>query len=235
MLDVICLKWGSKKYSPEYVNRLFFAVRRNLTIPFRFSCFTENTIGLHNNINIIPLKYTNIGEDVAGWWFKPYMFASNENGLKGRVLYFDLDTLIVNNIDHIAQSTESFIVLRDFMHPQHDNMGSGLMMWNANDVNHIWDNFYYRNPRNIAHSFHPHGDQRYIQQEQKDRTYWQDLFPDEIISYKLHCQNGLPNKAKVICFHGIPSIPEAINTTTKIQGYTLLPANWIGEYWKDEI
>lgn len=235
MLNVVCLKWGSEKYSPEYVNRLFYAVKRNLTIPFQFSCFTENADGLEPDIHTIPLKFTNVGEHIAGWWFKPYMFASSYNGLSGRVLYLDLDTLITGNIDNIAASTESFVVLRDFMHPQNNNMGSGVMAWNAEDVEHIWSAFYNNDPAAIARSFHPHGDQRFIQRERKERAYWQDLFPGEVVSFKLHCREGLPDDARVVCFHGNPSIPESISTTTKTNGLIIPPAPWVEEYWTDEL
>ena len=38
---VICMKWGTL-YGAEYVNRLYHAVRRNITGDLRFICFTDN-------------------------------------------------------------------------------------------------------------------------------------------------------------------------------------------------
>ena len=38
---IICLKWG-KKYSAEYVNKLYAMTQRNCTVPHQFICFTEN-------------------------------------------------------------------------------------------------------------------------------------------------------------------------------------------------
>ena len=44
MKNVICMKWGDK-FGPEYVNRLHRMVEKNLTIPHRFVCFTDNGDG----------------------------------------------------------------------------------------------------------------------------------------------------------------------------------------------
>lgn len=232
-MNVVCLKWGTK-FPPEYVNHLFCGVKRNLTIPFTFYCVTDDGEGLNPEINVLPIKYTNIGESVAGWWSKVQLFAP-DIGFSGRVFYLDLDTLITGNIDHIVSCDQQFIVLQDFMHPDNDNMGSGIMAWNTDKVGHIWKNFYYNNPTQIARSFHPHGDQRYIQRVQIHRAYWQKIFPGEVVSFKLHCRIGLPSEAKLVCYHGTPSIYESINKTTKSQVGAISPTPWVKEYWKDDI
>jgi len=41
LVNVVCLKWGIK-YDREYVNRLYSMVERNLTIPHRFICVTDD-------------------------------------------------------------------------------------------------------------------------------------------------------------------------------------------------
>ena len=52
-VNVMCLKWGNK-YGPEYVNRLHNMVKRNLTIPHRFVCFTDDPKGLQEGIETFP-------------------------------------------------------------------------------------------------------------------------------------------------------------------------------------
>ena len=44
-VNVICLKWGDR-YPAFYVNRLYDGVRRNISRPFRFVCFTNEPEGL---------------------------------------------------------------------------------------------------------------------------------------------------------------------------------------------
>ena len=95
MLNVVCLKHGTK-YSSEYVNKLYNMIQRHLTVPHRFTCFTENKENLNDNINVIDLP--NI--PLEGWWFKPYIFRRGHFPDGDTVLYFDLDMVIVNNIDN---------------------------------------------------------------------------------------------------------------------------------------
>jgi len=99
VLNVVCLKWGSL-YGPEYVNRLFYAVRRHLSIPFSFHCFTDDSTDLHPDVVLHPLPHT----ELHGWWNKLYLF-SKEVNLTGRVMFIDLDTLITANIDDLATTT----------------------------------------------------------------------------------------------------------------------------------
>ena len=67
-MNVVCVKYGTK-YGPEYVNRLYQGVKDNLTLPFRFICFTENREGLDQNIVIMELK-----NKWQGWWSKVHIF-----------------------------------------------------------------------------------------------------------------------------------------------------------------
>ena len=43
-VNILTLKWGTK-YGPEYANRLFAGVDRNLGLDFRFLCFTDDPKG----------------------------------------------------------------------------------------------------------------------------------------------------------------------------------------------
>ena len=67
----VCVKYGTK-YGPDYVNKLYAGVNKNLTLEHSFACFTEDSNGLHENIKVIPLKEKN--EDWSGWWSKVNIF-----------------------------------------------------------------------------------------------------------------------------------------------------------------
>lgn len=240
MVTIACVKWGDK-YSIDYVNRLYNAVKRNLTIPFKFVCFTEDAKGLDPAIviqalsNSLPITTPRF----QGWWYKLELFRKN-NGLEGRVFYIDLDTVIVGNIDKIANTPDSdgFIVLRDFYRGYRPNqaitseMGSGLMAWTANKHTHLWDEFI-KNAAQIMTTTGG-GDQIWIQKKQPTRKYWQDLFPNQVISYKVHCCPGnsrnnwftpqpLSKNSRVVCFHGPPRPHEVFNKQ-----------EWMQKHWSDK-
>lgn len=64
MLDknVICIKWGDK-FGAEYVNSLYKMVEKNLTVPHRFVCFTDNSDGFLDGIEVRPLPELNDEND----------------------------------------------------------------------------------------------------------------------------------------------------------------------------
>ena len=52
--NIICMKWGDK-FDAGYVNRLYEMVEKNITIPHRFVCFTDNGEGINPNVEIRPI------------------------------------------------------------------------------------------------------------------------------------------------------------------------------------
>jgi hypothetical protein len=235
--DIVCLKWGDL-YGPSYVNKLFWGFKRNTTVPFDFHCFTEKPEEIHPDVFTHSLPHHLPG---VGWWQKLYLF-SKEIPVKGRIFYVDLDTLITGNVDDLISYDKGFVCLRDLFlarmsHNYRDKfgtakeaVGSGVLSWEAGRHSHLWESFM-RNPIAAVRSLHPHGDQKWIQKHEPKRTYWQDIFPNRMVSFKVHCRNGLAKNARIVCYHGKPSIPESINTTTRVQGYTIKPTPWVRKYW----
>ena len=81
------------------------------------------------------------------------------------------------------------------------------MSWHGDRVIRIYDEFV-QNPSKAMRDFAAEGDQAWINRFKPSVDYFQDLYPNEVVSYKAHCLNGnaavVPNKAKVVCFHGKP-------------------------------
>jgi len=135
--------------------------------------------------------------EYAHWWCKMTVFKE-----EGPVLYFDLDTTIVGNLDPLLEVAESerFVTLRDFNYPK--KTGSGVMSWNY-DIKHIHDEFAENPQRNIAQ--YPGGDQDFIAEGGYCQEYWQDLLPNHIQSYKVHIRKqSLHPECRVVCYHGRP-------------------------------
>lgn len=233
MIKIICLKWGDK-YSSEYANRLYNGIKRNCTLPFELHCFTDDKIGINKDIITHDLPYSTT---IASWWNKLWLFSDEVPFKKDeRVFYIDLDTLITGNIDYLLMNnTGELVMLQDFywgLAKTATQSASGIMSWNIGRLPHIWNSFI-ADPEKAVQSVHPHGDQVFIGNIVKNEVkYWQDLCPEQIVSFKVHCRQGLPQNAKIVCFHGEPSIPDAANKSWKSWKYSAEPQPWIMDYWQ---
>lgn len=198
MITVACVLKLGGDYNGDYVYRLYKSIKRNTNFCFEFVCLSDEREAR-----------SRLKNDWLGWWAKIELF-----NLKGRVLYFDLDTVILNNIDCIFEvvnglGTNEFMGVKAF-HPERclkeeTNFNSSIMAWNGN-FKFIYDNFDYdKEKNNIDESMF--GDQDYISRELRVRNvkirFWQDEIGG-LYSYKKHCQGELPDDARVVCFHGNP-------------------------------
>lgn len=97
--QIICIKWGTM-YGPEYVNRLYGMIARNITPPFRLICFTDSGDGLRPEIQVRPLPVFDYDAPVntLGKWPKSRLWG-DLGDITGTVLFLDLDVVIVDNID----------------------------------------------------------------------------------------------------------------------------------------
>jgi len=217
MLNFACVYYGDK-YTFPYVRNLHSMVERNLTVPHRFICFTDNTV-IHKrkefkntNIEFKPFKR----HDFNGWFNKLQLF-SPQSELEGDTLYMDLDVVIMKNIDCFATigKSKNFVGMNDF-NPTTGNFNSSIMRFNNQYHSIIWEQ-YLKKRTEFNNS---HGDQEIITSLIKKH---EDTisFPDEWTqSYKWLNRKGEryhttkmtyeqdPN-AKVCVFHGSPNPAES--------------------------
>ena len=92
--NVICIKWGTK-FGSEYVNRLYRMVEKNLSIPHRFVCFTDNAEGVTDGIEVreLPPYEDNTAIGDKGWR-KLSLFNEQLADLKGTALFLDLSNAL---------------------------------------------------------------------------------------------------------------------------------------------
>jgi hypothetical protein len=146
-LSVVCVKWGNK-YGPEYVNRLYDMVKKNLYKEFTFYCHTEDPTGINPEIIILPI----VNDELESWWHKMTLF--KRGFLSGRVLYLDLDVVIQRSIDcFVGYKKELTGVYTHWSDILTDNahmfatlrnktpFNSSVMVWNAEDYYWVWDKF----------------------------------------------------------------------------------------------
>ena len=201
-------------YNESYVNKLASAIRRHTTVDYEFVCLTDGDPKLIDTSlvhRVIPLEF-----GLDGWWskfelFRPDLFNDSQ------VLYFDLDTLITDDIDDFAGYGGDFLALRDLN--TLTALSSGILGWNPNLTDHI----FYKYMRGIISGTLPHqrfsgGDQEAIERHiELDVDWVQDLFPNKMCSFKYQCYDGptrtvsIPDGGSVVCFHGRPKMGELVH------------------------
>lgn len=99
--QVICINWGTK-YGAPFINRLYAMVKRNITPPFTFTCFTDARCGLNDEIlceDLPPLGIDKMPDRTLGIWGKSRLWNRKLGNIKGTVLFLDLDLVIVGSLD----------------------------------------------------------------------------------------------------------------------------------------
>jgi hypothetical protein len=153
-LTVVCL-WvqGPYPYTADYVRRLSRMVHRNLKRPFRFVCMTDKPWELED-IETIPIQGLAgiVPRNGEGFWTKVRLFDHKHGLTHGRILYLDLDTLVVSALDPIVDFPAPFALTTDALveeraHLNTDRFGralvrrfnSSVMVWNGGTQLGLYD------------------------------------------------------------------------------------------------
>jgi len=189
VLTVACVLKSGGIYDATWVERLRNGVARHLPVRHKFVCLSDLPV---------PCDRIRLLHDWPGWWAKIELLQ-----FEGPVLYFDLDTAIVGDLSDLARYARGclFAMLRDFYAPEH--CGSGVMAWGGNSPSFIYHGF----EESMMHVRRARmGDQALIEEAygRQNISRLQDALPGQIVSYKVHCQNGIPDGARVVCLHGRP-------------------------------
>jgi hypothetical protein len=160
-------------------------VARHLSLPYRFLCLTDDLRGLEG-VDTQPLT-----DSLDGWWNKLLLFKPGV--LTGRMLYLDLDVVIVDSLDPLAERTEPLCIIRDYCFP--DQYNSSVMAFHANAHPQIWERFTQQVAKRL------HGDQNWITEQVPGAYLWP---PEWCVSYKWGAAQKLPKGARVVVMHGQP-------------------------------
>jgi hypothetical protein len=187
-IDCACVIHGDA-YSWQYVDRLYNMLRRHITPEVRLHVYTE----ADREVPVPMIKHVLTDWGIAGpkrsWWYKMQLFNSQHHA--GPLLYFDLDTVIVNNIDWICQqSLRYFWAIRDFKYlwkPQSTELNSSIMWWDTRCYDAVWQHFSNTNFDKILREYR--GDQDYITAHvRKEEQRFFD--PRRIKSWRWQCLDG---------------------------------------------
>jgi len=197
---ICCLLKSGGIYKPEHVYRIQKQIEKNVHCEYEFLCFTDMKV----ECATVPLIL-----NLPAQWSKIEIFRPNVAAHKRQkhMFYLDLDTTILDDITHIITAKGFFFILRDFAKALKHRPASGLLSFSDKGREYVWDQWL-RNKKNLLPIKKDFGlateDREFFWKHIKRRMLFQDLFPDEIVSWKKHCQDGIPEKAKIICFHGTP-------------------------------
>lgn len=109
MLTATCVfVKGEYPYTSEYVTRLYAMVERWIDRPFTFHCLTDQPCRFQPPIQTIPV----VKMEGFAPWTKLELF-NPEREWDGRVLYLDLDSLIVGSLAPIIDAPAPFAITAD--------------------------------------------------------------------------------------------------------------------------
>jgi len=210
---IICIKWGNK-FGPEYVNRLYAMARRNITGDFRIVCFTDNTQGLRAEVETreLPQLGCEHPERTIGKWPKVALWGKELGGLTGPVLFVDLDSVILSNMDGYFSygSLDDVILARNWAKPFSGMGQTSIFRFPVGKNHHILEDFR-KSPQAIADKYK--FEQHYITSAVPGGIkFWPESWTRH---FRLHClpifpiryfvAAKLPKRAKVVTFPGGPN------------------------------
>lgn len=248
-VNVVCLKWGAV-YGPEYVNRLYAGVKRNLNRPFRFVCFTDDPTGLVSGVEVASFP-----SPPSGWKYswpnifvKLCLFKDGLAGLEGPTLFLDIDQIIIGDLGRFFDYKpgefciiHNWIELRKRLFRRRPKIGnSSCFRFEAGKMNYVYEKFVSEMDRAVQ--------QKFFRTEQAYMTHAVGLekvnwWPEDwVVSFKRTCTRifplnfflsaKYPKKGSILCFHGQPSPEQAaagfkgrhLNTWVR-------PTLWVKQLW----
>jgi hypothetical protein len=191
-LSICCVLRSGGDFGWEYADKLYSNINKYVTREFEFIIFTDlESFPVPDNIKVLPLK-----TDLRSYWSKLEIF-----NLKGNVLYFDLDTMIVGSLDNFITELLSLpkkdrFYMMEAFHPTRE-FSSGIMAW-------VGDYSYILNELVFYEAFLKYGkwEQDYIKDKLTEITSINDYL--NIASYKHHCKDGVDSSTDIVVFHGKP-------------------------------
>lgn len=217
-------------YDWVYVERLYRGLQKRFTPEVRLHVYTEpsRTVPVHFVKHDLQ-EWSNIRGPKKSWWYKLQLF--REDLFQGPLFYFDLDTVIVGDLDWMLDlDPRYFWAIHDFKHlwkKNHQGLNSSVMYFDTRTWGWIWNDFQNSNIKHIVREHH--GDQDYINRvipAEKKRFFndnaavsyrWQVLDGGYDFKRRVHKNPGqgvcLDPSTSLVIFHGNPK-PHQIEDAT---------------------
>lgn len=248
--NIICIKWGTL-FGPEYVNRLYSGVRRNIDADVRFLCMTEDRAGFHPDIEVLDLPH----EPFAAEMDRALAVANRQGAMRkvslfkpglipdldGPVLGFDLDVVITGDLMPILQMAPGKIVMRhDWTEKRKGRPTGHGSVFRYDPARH---GFLYgdlaADPYKVVEEARG-SEQRYTSHKAMEKGVFEYIPEPYVVSFKYDCNPFpvnywrapiLPQDARVVCFHGRPKMPEAVAGYAGSWIRRSKPCDWLEDHW----
>lgn len=167
----------SRCYEPHWVDRLAAGFRRNLTIPHQFIAFTDRDYEFGSGVE----QFTTLGDE-PDWSSMIAPFC-----LEGPMIVAGLDTVIVGSVDDLARYCfdADRIALPRSPGQAHACNGICLVPPGQTGIYNRWS-----------------GENDMLWLREQPHHFIDDLFPGQVLSYRLQARPNGFGDARVIYFHG---------------------------------
>lgn len=198
-LIVACVRSG-ERYGIEYVERLAKMVKRHLPLEHTFVCLTDQPDRC-DGVDFLDMSFTKL----PGWWMKMALFRSAWR-YDRRVLFFDLDTVVIGDITMLAQLDVRFGISLNFARAFGAtswpcNYASSTMVLGPDLDDDVWYRFE-KDASRLMIQFERTGDQHVIENFYPRATILQTKLPrDYLLNYRAIGPNK-PTGSSVIVFGG---------------------------------
>lgn len=255
-VNVVCIKWGPA-YDAEYINILYRMIKRNTSYGVNFYCFTDETEGLDSEIKIFDLPVLDTLKEyqtIHAYRKEAGLCDDNLAGLKNqRVFFFDLDIVIIDNLDELFDYPESdrFYIIKDW-NSRNENVGqASCYSWVVGTLGHV-KKYFEEHPKEVVDKYFT-ASQEFLSDKVIEKYGQLNFWPERwFASFRFHC---LPKFGplrhfiaptipkwrglKVIVFHGMPNPREASKGIWPLKSghkwkklyKTCKPATWVNRYW----
>ena len=233
-VNVLCMKWGDY-YTADYVNRLYAGVKRNLHLPFRFVCVTDDATGLRPEVEAVPFPEDPKvpGQYAPRPWpnifAKLALFKDGFAGLEGPTLFLDIDLLVTGNLDRFfLYRPGEFCIIHNWVERRKhlfrvvpDIGNSSCFRFEAGKSNGVWETF-------LREKDDPAQKSRFFFGSQKFQTYammktgkvnwwpenWVCSFKRQLVPIfplnKIFVPWRPPADTSIVAFHGQPDLPQVL-------------------------
>ena len=205
MLAIVSLLWDANRnsesfstcYTEEWVEKLYWGFERNLTREFEFILYTDRQREFTVPVTQyrLPAIAPNYGHCIL-----PYRM--------GRpMILVGLDTIVTGNIDHLADycmTAERFACPRDPYWPERVCNGVALVPAGHEHIGLEWDG---ANDMEWVRKYSP--------------LVIDDLFPEQVVSFKGHVKQRGLGDARIVYFHGEEKPHQ-------------LDLDWVRQHWNGE-